>query len=547
MKKSSFMQGAIIATVAIVITKILGILYAIPFYSLIGEQGGALYGYAYTIYDFFLTISIVGIPLAVSKLVSEYRGLKFYRSANESFKVMKTALFITGIVCFFIMFLSSDLTALWILGENSNPEMLKDLSFVIKLTSFAVIVVPVMSVTRGYLQGHTIMNVPSYSQILEQIARISVILIGGYLSAKVFNLDLKFTVGIATFGAFVGALISYFYITLNIRKNKLMLTSEESSKEDKGIKVKEVLKKVLFYSIPFVLISILRSAYNLVDMFTLNKTLLQLGYTLEDSNAIYSIISTWGAKLNSIIYSLSLGLVISLVPNITNSFIKNAHEELKNKINQVLGIVITIIIPLVVGMYILNEPVFYSFYGESKYGHLVYKYYLFLPLFTVLCNVSSVILQGVKREKTVIISMLIGFLFKIIFNIPMMHLFNFLNLSPYYGSIFTSILGFLITIIINLVYTFKKFNISIKNITLIAIKATIITIIMSLVLKLLSLIIPLVYNTRIEAILIIALYTVIGGITYLGIAYKIGLIQDVFGTTFIKKIISKFSFNKEKV
>ena len=246
MKKSSFMQGAIIATVAIVITKILGILYAIPFYSLIGEQGGALYGYAYTIYDFFLTISIVGIPLAVSKLVSEYRGLKFYRSANESFKVMKTALFITGIVCFFIMFLSSDLTALWILGENSNPEMLKDLSFVIKLTSFAVIVVPVMSVTRGYLQGHTIMNVPSYSQILEQIARISVILIGGYLSAKVFNLDLKFTVGIATFGAFVGALISYFYITLNIRKNKLMLTSEESSKEDKGIKVKEVLKKVLF-------------------------------------------------------------------------------------------------------------------------------------------------------------------------------------------------------------------------------------------------------------------------------------------------------------
>ena len=70
---------------------------------------------------------------------------------------------------------------------------------------------------------------------------------------------------------------------------------------------------------------------------------------------------------------------------------------------------------------------------------------------------------------------------------------------------------------------------------------------MSLVLKLLSLIIPLVYNTRIEAILIIALYTVIGGITYLGIAYKIGLIQDVFGTTFIKKIISKFSFNKEKV
>ena len=57
MKKSGFIEGAIIATLAIFISKFIGIIYAIPFYSIVGNQGGALYGYAYNIYNLFLSIS----------------------------------------------------------------------------------------------------------------------------------------------------------------------------------------------------------------------------------------------------------------------------------------------------------------------------------------------------------------------------------------------------------------------------------------------------------------------------------------------------------
>ena len=56
MKKNGFMEGAIIATIAIIFSKIIGALYVIPFYSIIGEKGGALYGYAYNIYNIFLII-----------------------------------------------------------------------------------------------------------------------------------------------------------------------------------------------------------------------------------------------------------------------------------------------------------------------------------------------------------------------------------------------------------------------------------------------------------------------------------------------------------
>ncbi len=72
MKKSTFVKGAFITTLGIIISKILGIIYVIPFHSIIGDEGGALYGYAYTIYTLFISLASAGIPLAISKLVSEY-------------------------------------------------------------------------------------------------------------------------------------------------------------------------------------------------------------------------------------------------------------------------------------------------------------------------------------------------------------------------------------------------------------------------------------------------------------------------------------------
>ena len=70
MKKNSFVEGTFIATFAIIIVKILGVLYVIPFYRIIGESGGSLYSYAYNVYNLFLNISTAGIPIAISKIIT---------------------------------------------------------------------------------------------------------------------------------------------------------------------------------------------------------------------------------------------------------------------------------------------------------------------------------------------------------------------------------------------------------------------------------------------------------------------------------------------
>ena len=100
MKKSGFLDGALIATIAIFFTKFLGIIYVIPFYNIVGTQGGALYGYAYNIYNLFLIISSAGIPLAISKLVSEYNALKQYKEKEYLFSASKKVIFIFSFISF---------------------------------------------------------------------------------------------------------------------------------------------------------------------------------------------------------------------------------------------------------------------------------------------------------------------------------------------------------------------------------------------------------------------------------------------------------------
>ena len=84
LKKNSFVEGTIIATIAIVLVKILGMLYVIPFYGMLDGKGTALYGYAYTIYSIFVSLASAGIPLAISKLVSEYQALGYYNIKKRS-------------------------------------------------------------------------------------------------------------------------------------------------------------------------------------------------------------------------------------------------------------------------------------------------------------------------------------------------------------------------------------------------------------------------------------------------------------------------------
>ena len=212
MKKDSFLKGTIVASVAIIISKILGILYVIPFYKIIGESGGVLYSYAYNIYNLFLNISTAGIPIALSMIISEYIAKDQLDAKERTFKTGKKIILTFSIISFLILFVFSDYLAMFMVKDVTGTSPIKDISLVIKAISISIIITPYISVLRGYLQGHKFISPGSISQVWEQLIRIAVILIGSYVSIKILKTSIPIGVSVALTGAFFGALGAYIYL-----------------------------------------------------------------------------------------------------------------------------------------------------------------------------------------------------------------------------------------------------------------------------------------------------------------------------------------------
>ena len=541
MKKNSFIQGAFIATFGIVLSKILGMLYVIPFYSIIGDQGGALYGYAYSIYSIFLGISQAGIPLAISKIISEYNVLGYYDAKKRAFKLGKQTLTILGIVCFLIMFVFAGVIADIIIGDITGGNTRSDVTFVIRVISTAVLVVPLLSISRGYLQGHKYISPTSVSQVLEQLVRVFIIIVGSYLGLKVFNLSLTTTVGIAVFSATAGALCSYFYLVFKIRKNKKQLERKTLKVDEPKITDKEIVSKILIYAFPFIMIDVFKSLINSVDVFMLVKVLVNgIGYTTTQAEAIMSVVSTWGLKINMIIVSISTGLMVSLIPNLTASFVKNEMDDVRSKINQTLQWLLFFTLPMTFGLSVLAKPVWTVFYGVSEFGSSVYQYYVFVALATTLFTASITILQLLKEYKHVFIGLLTGLLTNALLNIPLLYGFHKMGLPAYYGSITSTILGYLVCALISLHYIGKKYKVNYEDTLKKVFNIIITTLVMVIVLLVLKQFIPFTSTSRLINIFIIAIYAVVGACVYLFIMFKSKLIYQIFGKDNVDKLIKRF-------
>lgn len=545
LKKNSFIQGAFIATLGIVISKILGIIYVIPFYAIIGDQGGALYGYAYNIYSIFLGISQAGLPLAMSKLISEYNTLGYYETKEKIYKVGKTFLNILGVICFLILFIFAPQIADLIIGGVTDGNSPEDIIFVIRIISTAILVVPILSVSRGYLQGHKFITPTPVSQIIEQIVRVLIIVIGSYLMLRVFNFPLRTAVGCAVFAATVGAICSYLYIYVKIKKNKEQF-NVKSIKKEPNLSTKKILKMLIIYAIPFVMIDLFRSIYNSVDVITLVKSLVNnFGYHTKDAETVMSVISTWGLKLNMIIISVVSGIMTSLIPNLTSSFVSGDMKDVNKKINQTLQIILCISLPMTIGLSFITTPVWNVFYGMSTYGEITYRYLVFVAFATTLFTATTTTMQLLKEYKMVFFTLIVGLLIKSTLNIPLMYLFNNLGIYPFYGAITATILGFVTSAIISTIHIKRKFNINYKT-TISEAKNIIIAVTLMLaVMFATTYIIPLKVEGRLLSFVIAVIYALIGGTVYLIYTYKTKTLENVFGKKFLNKITNKLKIVKQ--
>ena len=540
MKKSTFVKGAFVTTLGIVISKILGILYVIPFHAVIGEQGGALYGYAYTIYLLFMSLSSAGIPLAISKVVSEYHALGYYNAKKRAFILGKKLAMVMGMLCFILIMIFAPVLARWVLGDLTGGNTIESVTLVIRIIASAILVVPVLSVYRGYFEGHRFMNAPSISQVIEQIVRVLVIVIGSYLVLDIFKMSLTTSVGVALFGATVGALISYFYLVFKLNGNKRKFNEKIRSVNEPIISNKVIFKKIIIYAIPFIMIDIFKSLYNYVDMVTVVKALVNVDFSVQDAEVIMSMLSTWGSKFNMIVLSVSTGVIVSLIPNLTQSVVNKDKKDMNIKINQTLSMLFFLMIPMSIGISFLAEPIWTVFYGASKYGPSILGFYIFVGLIIGLFTAMVSVVQILKDYMTVFISLLAGIVIKIILNVNLINTFYSLGLPAYYGVITASLIGYLVSFVICIVVLASKFKINFEESAKNFIDILCASLFMMIVLFVMSLVIPKSLDGRFINIFTILLYSVVGAVVYFVFLIRTKTINNIFGgkiDKFIKKMV----------
>ena len=541
LKKNSFVEGALISTIGIVLCKVLGIIYVIPFRAIIGTQGAILYSYAYTIYSVFASLSSTGIPSAMAKTVSEYNTLGYYDAQERAYKIGKYLIVILGLISFIILFVFAPQISYLIIGDIEGGNSIEDITFVIRVISTALLFIPILSVSKGYVQGHRMMVVPAIANVIEQLVRVIVIVGGSYLTLKVFHLSIATTVGVATFGATAGALTAYLYVINKINKNREILKRDElPKKEEKKLTNKIIFKRIVLYSLPFILIELIRSVYNTVDVFTIVKGLVPLGYDINTAENVLSIVTTWGSKLNMIILAVTFGLTVSIIPNIVRSATLKNYNDVSLKINQTLKMILFISLPMTLGLCFLSSSVWTIFYGYDSLSVKVFSFFILQTIINSFFYILVDTTNALNNPKLALGTLLGSFILKAILNIPSMYFVKFIGFDAYYGTILTTMVVQLLAVIYLLYKLRKIYSLSYKSSLEPSIKIILINGIMMLYLMIIRLFLGDFPTTRLWSFIEIVIYASIGAIIYFYLSYKNNLFNIVFGDKFVNKIINRF-------
>lgn len=527
MSESRMIRGTLLLSAATFLSKFLGMLFVIPLYAIVGPKGGSLYVYSYTPYAIILSISTVGIPLAVSKFVSKYNTIGDYRTGRTLFRSGILVMTVTGFLGFLVMYFGAPYLSAIFLSGTKDP-MFPNLVFVMRVLSFALIVVPVMSIIRGYFQGFESMGPTASSQTIEQIVRIGFGLIGALVIMKLYG-SVRDAVAFVTFGAFAGALAGLAILIRYWMKRKPYLDDMvEQSPRNSDISLKSMYKELISYAIPFVAVGLANQLYLLIDQSTLNHYLkLYYNFTNDKIDVLVSNLLMYDQKLVMIPVTLATALAVSVVPAITHSFVEENHQELQVKVTKAFQFVIYFTIPAAVGLSMLAYMVYgllYGFKGGLLEGGQILRWYAPSAVLFAGFSVTAAILQGINSQKVTILSLAVGILIKMSLN-PL-----FLKWSANIGSILATDLGYTVSIIINLIVIGKIANYRYKFIAKRFLLISLFTLIMGLGIKLLFVFTGSMPATRVEAFIYSVLGVAIGGLIYLLLSLKSGLFKQVLGT-----------------
>lgn len=465
--RASFVRGTILLSAGNLISRALGLLYTFPFQAMVGIAGVTLYQAAYTYYAIMISISTAGIPVAVSKFIAKYNALGEYGTSQRLFRQGMKLMLATGVVAFLLLFFAAPwLSELMVRNSENSEQYVESLTLVTRSVSFALLLIPAMSMVRGYFQGHQDMAPTAISQVLEQIVRILFLLSGTMLVLFVFA-DSEFirplanalggtdavattelnglkvmAVTIATFSAFIGAMGSLVVLAIYWKRRKAVYTKTENPSGTPVRSMKSLLLELLSYSIPIVMVGISTPLYQLIDQLTMVNTLLSGGATVSEATSAYGFLTGNAHKIVLIPVSVAASVAMATIPLVTRSFTTGDMKTVQQQVNHIFQVTFFVTIPAVIGLVALSEPLFGTLFPGDREGWVYLFHYAPSAFFLAYYSVAAAILQGINRQYFTIFATTIGLLTKLVLNVPFVFLLGGI------GAGYATILGYIAAIVL---------------------------------------------------------------------------------------------------
>ncbi len=453
-KSQTLLNGALILSLATVIIKVIGVIYKIPLSNMIGPVGRGLFDSAYSLYVPIYTISMAGLPVAISNMVSKSMALGRYRDVKVIHKVAKRLFLIVGIVGTLAMFILAYPYALSARNMDVIPAVL--------VITPSILFCCIMSSYRGYYNGLSNMIPTAISQVLEAVGKLAFGLMGAKWAIS-YGLS-RFEQGLtvfgqtaatkeealsaihpyaaagATVGVTLGTVIGMLYLLVMHKMRGDRITKTELVSAPKPESSSLIAKKMLNFAIPVALSSLVFSITNLIDAITVqNRLEAVVNNNMELIRGMYAeqLVGVLDADVKTFLYgayslsldfrnlipSITMTLGISAIPALSAAWAVKNKKAIKISIESVMRVTMLVAMPCGIGMGVLAQPILAAFYGsgESASGVSIAAPVLMVYGFTIfliaLSQPMTNMLQALEKTKIPLISMTVGAVVKFVSNL----------------------------------------------------------------------------------------------------------------------------------
>ena len=434
-KQNSFFGGAAILAAGILIVKLIGMFYKIPLINIIGEAGAADFNNAYNIYAVLLTVSTAGLPVAVSKLVSEANALNRRNQVRRTFRLALVLFLTLGLISFLVMFFRADALA----GMMNDSKAAAG----IRALAPAVVCVGCLAALRGYSQGHSNMAPTSVSQIIEALCKLAVGLGLAFWLVKQGK-DPDVAAAGAITGVTVGTVVALIYMVLDFFLSR---GREDTHGTDRPDSAGSILANILKIAVPITLSSSMVGIVTVIDSSLVQGQLQSaLDLTEKASRTLYG---NYSGALNiyNLPTSLMAAITASVIPAVSAALARRDRRGAVRITGSALRITALLSFPMGVGLFVLGTPIIRLLFPSLNVevaGPLLSTLGIATP-FVCMVLVCNSVLQAHGFINLPVIVMVLGGIVKIVNN------YNLVGAIGIAGAPVGNILCFGLALVLDLV------------------------------------------------------------------------------------------------